>query len=204
MAVKAFANKKKLQSFILIGILLMLGIYVYGRHLFIPMSRESAQVKQQLITAKEKLRGLEAATANEAAIQNQYRQVEQAVEELKRFMPSEAEIPAVLEILSSLAAKNDVKIQNIFPQRSVAAIDSKGASASNKEKEPEVYKEVPIQIDAVAGFHQLGMFINAVEVGDKPMEVLTLRIGGNTKEPRRHQINLVIRAYFAINDKQTS
>ena len=61
----------------------------------------------------------------------------------------------------------------------------------------ELYKEIPIQIDALAGFHQMGMFLSRVESGAQPMQVRMLRISDNPSEPRRHVVKLQLVAYFA-------
>jgi len=186
---------RQLQSVLLIAIFGSLGLYVYVQYLFIPMSRNAKSVEQQVRIAREHLKSLEAATANEAALQAQYRQVEQVVADLRKAMPNETELPSVIELLSSLATKSDVKIQTIFPQRSAPA----HGAASGAPSEPPVYKEIPLQIDAFAGFHELGTFLSLVEMGDKPMQVMSLRISSNPKEPRRHQVNLLLRAYFSVS-----
>ncbi|MBI4341108.1 MAG: type 4a pilus biogenesis protein PilO [Candidatus Omnitrophica bacterium] len=184
--------KQQVQTMALFGLFGALGFYVYVQYLFAPMSRDAKSVEQQVRGLRERLRSLEAATANEAALQAQYRQVEQVVGALRTAMPDEGELPSVIELVSALAEKSDVKIQTVFPQRTVAV------SESSTGREAPVYKEVPIQIDALAGFHELGTFLSLVEMGEKPMQVMSLRISANPKEPRRHQVNLLVRAYFAV------
>ena len=186
----------QLRTMGLIGGFTLLGLYVYAQILFMPMNREARAVEQQVRTAREQVRSLEASTANESALQAQYRQVEQVVAVLREAMPNEGELPAVIELVSSLAAKSDVKIQTVFPQRSPAPST---AASSAPAPESTVYKEIPLQIDALAGFHELGTFLSLLEMGQKPMQVMSLRIAGNPKEPRRHQISLLVRAYFAVS-----
>ena len=189
---KAATNKQQVQAFVLLGFFAALGLYAYVQYYFLPTSRKASSLEQEVRAARERLGGLEAATANQEALQAQYLQVEQAVVSLRKSLPRESELPAVLEVLSDLAAKANVKIQTIFPERALSA------SKASSDSDPAVYKEIPIQIDALAGYHELGLFLNQMEVGDKPMQVLSLRITSNSKDPKRHQINLLLRAYFAI------
>lgn len=175
----------------LTALLVVAGLYVYFEYYFVPTSKQLSSLEVQLRAARDNLKSLEAATANEAVLQVQYKQVEQAVASLRKSLPSESELPAVMEVLSNLASKSNVKIQTIYPERQTTAPRAEGA-------DPAVYREIPIQIDAVAGFHQLAGFLNQVEAGDKPMQVLSMRITANPKDSRRHQINLLFKAYFSV------
>ncbi|MBI2495177.1 MAG: hypothetical protein HYW10_01195 [Candidatus Omnitrophica bacterium] len=94
------------------------------------------------------------------------------------------------------------KIETIFPQRSPGdrkpAEGSSGKSAPTQPG-PGAYEEALIQVEALAGYHQLGAFLGAVESGDKPVRVSSLHMVGNPKEPKRHHIKLLLRAYFATS-----
>ncbi len=181
------------RGILLAGLLVITGLYIYVEYYFVPTSQKLSSLEVQLRTARDNLKSLEAATANEAVLQAQYKQVEQAVASLRKALPKDSELPAVMEVLSTLASESNVKIQTIFPERQSVVV-SKVAEIAD----PAVYREIPIQIDAVAGFHQLATFLNQVEVGDKPMQVLSMRITANPKDSKRHQINLLFKAYFSV------
>ncbi len=198
MSAKRAGVKRELQVVILIGLLGVGILYVYFRYIFSPLSRGAANVGREVRAAQEQLRTLEAVTANEAALKEQYRQVDDTVRSLRKAMPIEAELPSVMEFLSSLASKTSVKIQTIFPQRPSGP--SRLQALQQAKDEQTVYKEILIQIEALAGYHELGTFLSLVETGERPMQVASLRISSNPKESRRHQITLVIRSYFATGD----
>ncbi len=174
-----------------IPILWLYGIFLLG------MGRELVGIELRLREAKDQLRGLQAVTNNEASLKEQERQVTQSVLSLRGLLPGEEDLPAAIERLSDLANQTQVKIQTIYPQRPVTA----DQTAKGKVKAgPVVYKEIPIQIDAVAGYHQLGAFLSLVESGKRPMRVGNLRISGNPRDPKRHVVKLLIRSYFATRD----
>lgn len=206
MSAKRAGVKRELQVMVLIGLLGVGILYVYFLYIFSPLSRAAATVGREVRAAQEKLRTLEAVTANETALKEQYRQVDDTVRSLRKAMPIEAELPSVMEFLSSLASKTSVKIQTIFPQRpsGPSSLQMLQQAKDGKKDEQTVYKEIPIQIEALAGYHELGTFLSLVETGERPMQVANLRISSNPKEPRRHQINLVIRSYFATGDDTAS
>ena len=172
-----------------------LGLIILWAYLAIVgrLVREAMNLGQRVRSAREQLKTLEVATTNEAALRAQHQQVSQTVESFKHLLSSDEELPALIERVSALATQASVRIQSVFPQR---PLETTQAGAS----EPVVYKEIPIQVDALAGYHQLGMFLSLVESGEKPMRISTLRIAGNQKDVRRQTIKLVLRAYFAPKD----
>ena len=195
---KLSLSSRDRRTILLVGLLGMLTLWAYLTQLLGPMAKEVGSLGHEVRSAREQLKILELATSNEDALRQQHQQVNETVESLRRLLPAEQEIPTVIERLSDMAGQSGVKIQAIFPQRQVEpqAPGSLGAPAASSSK-PVVFTEIPIQIDALAGYHQLGTFLSLVESADKPMQVSSLRMSGNQKEPKRHIVKLVLRAYFA-------
>ena len=187
------------------GVLGCLVIWVYFTMILKPLWLEAASLGQQVLTARLQLGALQQATTNESALREQHRRLQETVLSLRSDLPSEEGLPAVIEFLSGLASQTQVKIQSIFPQRPMESLDNRlGREQAKGPADLTVYKEIPIQIDAQASFHQLGTFLALVEASDKPMQVSTIRISGNPKEPRWHNVNLSILAYFAVREGGTS
>ena len=109
-------------------------------------------------------------------------------------MPSERELASVIQFISDLASQTSVKIQSVFPQRSSDEAAIPGRPVTTPSAEP-LYQEIPIQIDAVAGFHQFASFLSRAEHGPHVLRVRSLRISGNPREPRRHTMKLVMVTY---------
>jgi Tfp pilus assembly protein PilO len=194
---KLGVSARQQRTLLLGGMLAVLIWWMYTSYLIKPLMREVASVGQQVRSARERLRVLEAAVARETALREQHRQLNQTVTSLRGQLPAEEELPAVIEHLSDLASQAQVKIQTIFPRRSSK---SQGADGGPRPTAPGavVYKDILIEIDALAGYHQLGTFLSFVESGDKPMQVSTLRISGDSKDSKRHRIKLLLRSYFSI------
>ena len=140
---------------------------------------------------------------NEPTLRAQYGQWDEKVTSLRALLPPREEESVVLERLSNLARQTQVKIQAMFPQRSADGTAGSGKSGADKgppaPAQPVVYEDVLIQIDAAAGYHQLGTFISLVEAEERPMRVSSLRIVANPREFKRHSIKLLIRAYFSTS-----
>lgn len=180
--------------------LFVLIAWVYLALIIGPLLKEGRRSNELMRTASEQLRVLELSTMNEAALREQHRQVQETVASLRSLLPAEEEVPRVIELLSELAGRSQVKIQTIFPQRSAEAPGAPTASPAKASAVPAVYKDVLIQVDALAGYHQLGTFLSLVESGDKPMQVSSLEIATDPRESKRFRIKLVIQAYFATSN----
>ena len=183
-----------------LGIVAVLGagiLWMYLTYIVGPLMREAGELGRQVRTAREELKLLQTATANESALKTQHQQLQETVASLRKLLPAEEELPKVIELISDMAGQSQVKIQTIFPQRPLAET----SAATQKDAAPPpplVYRDVLIQIDALAGFHQLGTFLSLVETGDTPMQVSSLKISSDPKD-RRLQVKLLVQSYFATS-----
>ncbi len=194
---KGGLTSREQRTLLVGGFLALVILYVYGAYVIGPLLHEVKNLESQIASSKQRVQMLETATANEAALRQQHHQVEDAVLALKRSLPAEQQLPAVIERLSDLASQAGVKIQTIFPQRPGDETASPAPSKTPSPDGPVVYKDVLIEVDAVAGFHQLGTFLSLIESGDDPMQVASLRIQTDPRGVKRPQIRLVIKTYFA-------
>ncbi len=195
-------SKSDLRTFLMVGLFAVLLLWGYVAYAVGPMFRRVIELSRTVRTEREQLASLRLATANEAALREQHRQLDETVISLRKLMPPEEDLPSVIEFISDLASQTQVKIQTIFPQRPLGDLGKKSEDKTQNQAEPVVYKEIPIQIDAQASYHQLGTFLSLMESGAKPMQISTLRISSNPKEPRWHTINMVVLAYFSVKPEQ--
>lgn len=186
---------------VLTAILLVSGtaLYIYFALIVRPLWTKAMDLGRRVRASREELRALQAATANEAVIRDQYQSLQSSVGSIRSFLPPEKDLPAVIEALSNIARQTNVKIQTIFPQRNAADAQFAPAGTQNKAAaipEPVVYRQIPIQVDAQSGYHQLGVFLSLVEAEHSPMELRSLRVAADPREPKRHTIRMIIEAYF--------
>lgn len=197
---KLTLSKREQQVVLFVGSLTLVIGYVYVAWILGPLSREMASLGRRVREARQQVQALETVVANEPTLRAQYGQWDEKVTLLRALLPPREEESVVLERLSNFARQTQVKIQAIFPQRS----KDEPAGKPSSKSEPAVYEDVLIQIDASAGYHQLGTFISLVESDARPMRVSSLRLVANPKELKRHHVKLLIRAYFsttAASDK---
>ncbi len=183
------------RQLVLVGALAVFGLGVYYTYVLGPLFRRLKELGQTLQTTRVQLQHLELALASEPQLRQQQAQLSSQVASLRTVIPSEEELPSVIKLLSDVASHTNVKIKTIFPVRFLEPLPT--SPAAPPKPEDHLYNEVPIQIDALAGFHQLGSFLSQVESGEYPMRIQSLRIMGNPKEPRRHEIKVTLSGYFA-------
>ena len=195
-------SKREQRLLVFVGGLAILITWVYAVYIVKPLKREADDLGRQIHAAREQLRLLEIAVSSEAAVEEKSRRLEASVQSLRGSLTPEAELPSVIGLLTELASQTQVKVQAIFPQRPAEQMEPRAPDAgqgSMSTSLPAVYyKEIPIQLDALAGYHQLGTFLNLVETADKPMRLLSLRISPNPKEPRWHRVKLLVQSYVAV------
>ena len=193
----------------LIGLVAIVAVWVYYGAVVKPLFRAVAEVSQAGRVAKGQLREIEQAFTQEPQLRRQRLQLEQQVARLRAAIPTEEGLPAVIERLTELAGQTGVKLQLIVPQRPLAsATQTTGRSGEAKALRAErsagtgegsglpPYTEIPIQLDALAGFHQLGTFLSRVEQGEHPMQLRSLRISENPKLLRRQVVKMTLAAYL--------
>lgn len=174
----------------------LLGLWVYVAYLLLPLWAQAKRLGLEVAQAQERLRVLETMTRNEALVRKQHEELSQTVASLRKLLPSENELPVLIGLMSDLAVKAGLKLQTVFPARPVAGFEEQAMAPGGRV----VYREIPIEIDALGGYHQLGAFLSLVEGSEKLMRLNSLRIARNAPDPRRHNLKLVIHGYFAAED----
>ena len=200
-------TKLKREQQVLLGIIVAVvaAVVVYYMYLVRPLLAKVVDLERNIHLEEQKLQHVEQLVAQEPKLRTEHQELSKAMQALRDAMPPEQELASVIEHLSGLASTAGVKIQTIFPQRSlenlkvVANLNDPAAAAA----EPKLYKDIPIQIEALTGFHQLGAFLGEVERGKQPMQLKSLRITENFRESRRHTVEMIVVAYFAVSNAKS-
>ena len=196
MSPLSIGMKRDQQVLLLVGVASLVGLGAYYALLVAPLLRSIRTQRESIRSAHASLQSTEGAIAREPQLRAQLEQLTLDMRALHEAMPVEETLPAVIERLSEMANQAGVKIQTIFPQRTVS--DSSLPPTAHAAT-ANLYKEVPVQIDALSGYHQLGSFLSSVERATQPMRLKNLRITSNGKESKRHNVKMVVVAYFATS-----
>jgi type IV pilus assembly protein PilO len=182
----AFNIKEKREYMILAVVGGALILYVYFMFLLKPqftslisVFREAGQIKRSLVQTMDNVN-------NMPLMEKKIEKAKEVQPFYEKKLPREEELPTLLGNLSELARENNVKIISIKPIKD--------------EDEPEggesVYMEIPIQVKARCGYHQLGRFINDLESADRFMMIGDINIKSIAKSKTIHDVKLVVYTYI--------
>ena len=124
---------------------------------------------------------------NKPLILKQWSEAKDMLGEKEKSLIAPGELPALLENLSKLAQDSEVKILSLKP------VEIPEAAKENH------YREIPIQMNAVAGTHSLGQFLARLESGATFFRVKNLKITAGPTESNRQLLELSLECYGKVS-----
>ena len=105
-----------------------------------------------------------------------------------RKIINESEVGDLLQNISDLANKLDIKILQMRPMKDGTA---------QPEKVPGLERFIPLTVtlDTVCDYHQLGKFINSLETGDIYIKISEIKISAQQSEYFKQKADLIIKTY---------
>ena len=178
-------GKDKKEVAILIVLVIVLALVLYIFLFFKPALTSLTELLPKVYNKNAELKTALMDITNREVIKKKRDSLVLKVDEYEKMLPGKKEIPKFLESLSEVAAESGVKILSIKPIK-----------LTDKEREQSaIYQEVPIQISAKCGYHQLGKFLEHLETGPRLMKVSDIEIEGGTKAVTEHNVKLMITTY---------
>ncbi len=185
--VKDLLSDEKNRMYLMLGVTVAIGA-LYFVLLINPKISELIKTGTEIRTVNDKI----------ALVDRRFKMLEHRTERLKELraeiesyakgLPGEKEVPEFLEELSAIAKTADVSILSITPAPIRSIKEGKSVS---------YYSEMPISITAKSGYHQLGSFVNDLEEGKRFITIDTLRIKGDSRDPRKHNVRIKMITYVS-------
>lgn len=107
---------------------------------------------------------------------------------LKKIISSE-QLTSLLQDLSNIANKNDIKIEQIKPSKEGQALKQGKIALIDK------FQPVLITLDLTCDYHHLGKFINDIEDGENYVAIQGMKIKSQPNEYFKQKVNLVLKTY---------
>ncbi len=125
------------------------------------------QLTSQITEQQNKLVSLKASVVKVQALEKELAQSEEELAKLLMLLPDQKEIPGLLENVSRLGSK--VGLENILfkPQPEVME---------------EFYATIPIRLDLVGTFNDLGVFLDSISKLDRILKVQSLTLTRKDKD----------------------
>lgn len=164
--------------------LFLLDYFILMRPQLKALSKISPEIKilrNDYKTAKENI-------TKQNYFQTEVKKLTEDIASAKEKIKTKFEVPLILERISSLADKNDLRIDQIMPL-------SSGQEEILSTNEA-VYSLLPIDIKAKGGYHDFGKFIRAIETANVFLKVKSFKLKSGTKKAN-HDIELVLQAVIS-------
>jgi type IV pilus assembly protein PilO len=142
------------------GTLLVLGAAFYYLK-FQGQLDSITQIKAQITDQRNKLASLKAAVTKVQALEKEIAQSDEELTRLLMLLPDQKEIPGLLENVSRLGSK--VGLENILFQ-------------PQPEVMQEFYATIPIRLDLLGTFNDLGVFLDSISKLDRILKVESLTL----------------------------
>lgn len=182
---------KKTQVFILAGLLSVLAVILYVTFILAPQMERVFGAVGQASKMGAELKDAQSNIANIPKFRSNIASYEEKVDRYEKMLPTEQEIPALLEDLSGMARSANIKIVGIMPV----------ITKEDKTKKAYVYQERPILISAKSGYHELGKFLSSMENADRFMKVADIQIKANAQSPKKHDVELMVLTYTLMKGR---
>lgn len=133
---------------IILCLLILIGVTVGGYYYHIEeLQLQLAKVEAQEVELKKDFEKKAFQAANLEAYRQQMVEMEESFGALVSQLPSDTEVPGLLEDITNKGLLNGLEI---------------GSIKLNKEQAKEFYVELPISIQAVGSYHDLGAFVSGM------------------------------------------
>lgn len=187
MKVKLGKNKK--ETILLTILVVTVIISVYFHLMLRPTIQKLGIILPKVSLLEEELENAEFLIAKKDLISKEQAKLQLAMDEYRKMFPSEQEVPKLLKSLSDMAGKSNMKIVSIKP---FAKEDVQTEAKSN------IYQEIPVEVMAESGYHQLGQFLNKLENGDRFIIVTNINITTNPDNTAIHDVELLLSTYVLL------
>jgi len=164
-----------------IWVVLLVAVLVGGYYYHIEaMKLELARVEAKETTLKKEFEKKAFQAANLEAYRQQMVEMEESFGALVSQLPSDTEVPGLLEDITNKGLLNGLEI---------SAIDLK------KEKAKEFYVELPISITASGSYHDLGAFISGMAGLPRIVTLHDFEITNKNKNANKLDMKILAKTY---------
>jgi Tfp pilus assembly protein PilO len=171
-------------------IILSLIIFVYFDFNFILKAQLKGinSLKPKVLNLKREIDSLNRDLAKMQELKlNQTKEKENLKFQSKKII-TEEQLPSLLEEISLIANKNNVKIMQI--------VHAKEVKKEEKVPSGQNYLLLSVTLDLLCGYHNLGGFINELENAPQLLSIGDLKIANEANDYLNQKVNLVLKVYI--------
>ncbi len=177
---------EKQRYYIFGGIL----VFIFLINFFVlmqPQLNSLSKINPEIKTLKTDLKNVNNNLARLAQYRKEVDNLRINMDEVNEKVRKRGEVPIILEKISVIAEKNNIKINQIVPNP-----ESEEVILENNERR---YFDLPVTIKAKGNYHDFGRFINDIENNNEAfIKIGTFTIQNKNDSSKSHDINVVLMA----------
>ncbi len=183
--------KKKLsqKDQIFISGIILIAIMVLFCFMFIfqPMLKKVMDYAKEEKKINAQLRNASNFIAGKEKLESEVKNISKKILFYEERLPKKTNIPQVLEELVKIGERSKVTFISIEPRE----IERIQVGQAGKK----IYLKIPINLKLKAGYHEFALFVNGIENFPQFMRVDDVKMTGNIKNGRKHDISLTVSAF---------
>jgi Tfp pilus assembly protein PilO len=183
---ESFSILVQRNPFYTMGAVLLIVIVAWGFLIFRPLVKNIAQTGRDITDIRQKRQKSDIHAQRVDDYRRQIVQLKKDYGAVEISVVRDGEVPAVLEKISSLANKHQIKIDNVLPRHEL----KEPVLEDGKTK----YFPLEVAISARGGYHNAGRFLNDIEQLDIFLKVRALSILPHETDSRNHHLTFLLEA----------
>ena len=147
-------------------ILVLCGLFIYLFH--IPMSTQIKQLDKDITGLQTKMRANDEKIRNLSELRAEVKTLEARLKILTEQLPPGSEVSGLLRQIQNLVSQSGLTLKLWRPDK-------------RKPHESGLYEEIPINVELVGGYHDVGILYDRVSKMTRIVNMLNLKMSGATK-----------------------
>ncbi|MEA3328238.1 MAG: type 4a pilus biogenesis protein PilO [Candidatus Omnitrophota bacterium] len=184
-------SKEKSQLLILSFLVMIIILAGYFYFFLTPKVAALGTALTQTAVLRKKIIAADDLIANTGKFKSEIAELKEQVGQYETRLPAKKEIASILNQLSGLASREQIKI---------IGIKELELEKSKDDPKKSAYDEIPIQIDMKSGYHQLARFINQIESSDRLMKIESLKVNFDPRDPGKHTVRIIVSAFVLVKE----
>ena len=166
---------------VIFSIIIAVAILVAGYFFLISPTQDKLQkIVKQEASLKKDYENKAFQVANLDEYKNQMADMVQSFESILKQLPRDTEVPGLIDDISLAALNNGLALKVISPKEQV---------------ETEFYNELPIEIEVVGDYHELGAFVSSVASLPRIVTLHDFSIAKGADKSQRLNLKILAKTY---------
>ena len=175
------------QRRLLAGFLAVVGAVLWTQFLFLPQFRTAGRLGHELKTLRVQMTRAQRDLGQMGLLEKKRTPLTNPYSIPAPTLPPEEQLPDLLEKITQAARASHVRVTALRPKQDFAQM----------QMGPSGYLEIPLELLATAGYHQVGHFLDALERSESLVRLRELEIRpNNNNDLSNHQVKMVLLAFL--------